>query len=148
MYVCMYVCMHIHIINMQVLRGCRKRCWRRPRRLALRPRAGAPGRYNNNSYVLSSYIMNATMLSSTSLLMIIIICYKCYLLELEGGRSRPRVDAPGRFPHARSKQRDPNPKDNSLIRKDTSTCKGFHFTFVALFTTQKTSEATLGAPFI
>ena len=31
----------------------------------------------------------------------------------------------------RSKQRDPNPKDNSLIRKETSTYKGFHSTFAA-----------------
>ena len=37
-------------------------------------------------------------------------------------------------PHAaiRSKHRDPNPNDNSLIRKETSTYKGFHSTFVAL----------------
>ena len=33
----------------------------------------------------------------------------------------------------RSKQRDPNPKDNSLIRKETSTYKGFHHTSAALF---------------
>ena len=32
----------------------------------------------------------------------------------------------------RSKQRDPSPKDNSLTRKETSTCKGFHSTFAAL----------------
>ena len=32
----------------------------------------------------------------------------------------------------RSKQRDPNPKDNSLIRKETSTYKGSHDTFAAL----------------
>ena len=32
-----------------------------------------------------------------------------------------------------SKHRDPNPKDNSLIRKDTSKYKGFHSTFAALF---------------
>ena len=35
-------------------------------------------------------------------------------------------------PSFRSKQRDPNPKDNSLIRKVTSTYKGFHSTFAAL----------------
>ena len=34
-------------------------------------------------------------------------------------------------PLLRSNQRDPNPKDNSLIRKQTST-KGFHSTFAAL----------------
>ena len=33
----------------------------------------------------------------------------------------------------RSKQRDPNPKDDSLIGKVTSTCKGFHYTFAALY---------------
>ena len=33
----------------------------------------------------------------------------------------------------RSKQRDPNPKDNALMGKDTSTHKGFHSTFAALF---------------
>ena len=33
----------------------------------------------------------------------------------------------------RSKERDPNSKDNSLIRKETSTHKGFRSTFVALF---------------
>ena len=33
----------------------------------------------------------------------------------------------------RSKQRDPNPKEYSLLRKDTSTCKGFHSTFAAWF---------------
>ena len=31
----------------------------------------------------------------------------------------------------RGKQRDPNPKDNSLLRKETSTCKGFQYTFAA-----------------
>ena len=36
-------------------------------------------------------------------------------------------------PVIRSKQRDPNPKDNSFVRKDTSTCKGFHSTFAAFF---------------
>ena len=33
----------------------------------------------------------------------------------------------------RGRQRDPNPKDNSLVGKETSTCKGFHSTFAALF---------------
>lgn len=33
----------------------------------------------------------------------------------------------------RSKQRDPNPKDNSLTRKETFTYKGFHDTVAALF---------------
>ena len=33
----------------------------------------------------------------------------------------------------RSKQRDPDPKDNYLIRKETSTYKGLHSTFAALF---------------
>ena len=32
-------------------------------------------------------------------------------------------------PEIRSKQRDPNPKDTSLTRKDTSTYQGFHSTF-------------------
>ena len=31
-----------------------------------------------------------------------------------------------------SKQRDPNPKDNSLTREETSKHKGLHFTFAAL----------------
>ena len=31
-----------------------------------------------------------------------------------------------------SKQRDPNPEDNSLIRKDTSTYEGSHSTFAAV----------------
>ena len=34
-------------------------------------------------------------------------------------------------PFITSKQRDPNPKDNSLIRKATSTYKGFHYTSAA-----------------
>ena len=33
----------------------------------------------------------------------------------------------------RSKRRDPNPKDNSSIRKEASTYKGFHSTFAASF---------------
>ena len=33
----------------------------------------------------------------------------------------------------RSKQSDPSPKDNSLIRTNTSTYKGLHYTFAALF---------------
>ena len=33
----------------------------------------------------------------------------------------------------RGKQRDPNPKDNSLVRKETPTYKGFHSTLAALF---------------
>ena len=36
----------------------------------------------------------------------------------------------------RSKQRDPNPKGNSLVRKETSTYKGFHSMFAALFSYQ------------
>ena len=39
----------------------------------------------------------------------------------------------GAAPQVRSKQRDPNPQDNSLIRKETSTNKGFRSTFAALF---------------
>ena len=31
-----------------------------------------------------------------------------------------------------SKQRDPDPEDNSLIRQETSMYKGFHYTFAAL----------------
>ena len=31
-----------------------------------------------------------------------------------------------------NKQRDPDPKDNSLVGKETSTCKGFHSAFAAL----------------
>ena len=34
--------------------------------------------------------------------------------------------------NVKSKQRDPKPKDNSLIRKEPSTNKGFHYTFAAL----------------
>ena len=33
----------------------------------------------------------------------------------------------------RSKQRDPKPEDNSLIRKEASTYRGFYSTFAALF---------------
>ena len=33
----------------------------------------------------------------------------------------------------RSKQRDPNPEDDFLIRRVTSTYKGFHSAFAALF---------------
>ena len=33
----------------------------------------------------------------------------------------------------RSKQRDPNPKDDSSVRKEPSTHKGFHSAFAALF---------------
>ena len=36
----------------------------------------------------------------------------------------------------RSKPRDPNPKDNSLIRNDTYTYKWFHYTFAALLSYQ------------
>ena len=35
-------------------------------------------------------------------------------------------------PVLRRKRRDPIPKDNSLIRKETSSYKGFHSTFAAL----------------
>ena len=38
--------------------------------------------------------------------------------------------------HLRSKQRDPNPKDDSLIRKETSTYKGPHAMFAALLSYQ------------
>ena len=43
-----------------------------------------------------------------------------------------RVSAPSWRAGIRSKQRDPNPKDNSLGWKDTSTRKAFHSTFAAL----------------
>ena len=33
----------------------------------------------------------------------------------------------------RSKQRDPNPKDDSLVRKDTSTYKLFHYVCSIVF---------------
>ena len=36
----------------------------------------------------------------------------------------------------RSKHRDPSTKDNSLIRKETSTHKGFHHTFAAMLSYQ------------
>ena len=32
-----------------------------------------------------------------------------------------------------SEQRDPSPRDNSLTRKETSTCNGFHSAFAASF---------------
>ena len=35
--------------------------------------------------------------------------------------------------NSNSNDRDPNPRETSLIRKDTSTYKGFHSTFAALF---------------
>ena len=38
----------------------------------------------------------------------------------------------------RSKQRDPNPKANSLIGKEASACKGFHDTFAASFSYLRT----------
>ena len=44
-----------------------------------------------------------------------------------------RLDAAEERLRLRSKQRHPNPKDDSLIRKQTSTYKGFHSTFAALF---------------
>ena len=49
-----------------------------------------------------------------------------------GGVRRGARRAP--TPGVGSKQRDPNPnpKDNSLLRKEPSTCKGFHSTFAAL----------------
>ena len=46
---------------------------------------------------------------------------------------RSRSCAAPWWPAFRSNQRDPNPKDNSLIGKETSTYKGFHATFAALF---------------
>ena len=49
------------------------------------------------------------------------------------GRSRSSCATCAATPHLRSKQRDPNPKDNSLLRKETSTYKGFHSTSAALF---------------
>ena len=49
-------------------------------------------------------------------------------------RNAPRRAGPCSTSHIiRSKQMDPNSKDNPLIRKETSTCKGFHYTFAALF---------------
>ena len=33
----------------------------------------------------------------------------------------------------RSKQRDPDPKDDSFVRKEPSACKGFHYTSAASF---------------
>ena len=39
----------------------------------------------------------------------------------------------------RSKLRDPNPKDKSLIRTSMYTCNGFHSTFAALFSYQEVS---------
>ena len=53
---------------------------------------------------------------------------------LHGGRRLElRLDGDLERPLLRSKQRDPNPKDTSLIRKEPSTYKGFHSTFAALF---------------
>ena len=34
---------------------------------------------------------------------------------------------------ARSRLGDPNPKDNSLQRAQTSTCKGFHYVFIYIY---------------
>ena len=45
----------------------------------------------------------------------------------------PIPNHPAHAAEIRSKQRDPKPKDNSLIRKEASTHKGFHSTFAALF---------------
>ena len=49
------------------------------------------------------------------------------------GNSHPGSCPPLTTPlEIRSKQRDPNPKDDSLIRKETSTYEGFHSTVGAL----------------
>ena len=40
---------------------------------------------------------------------------------------------PGENEGLQKQKKDPNPKDNSLIGKQTSTYKGFHSTFAALF---------------
>ena len=40
---------------------------------------------------------------------------------------------PSASEYDRGKQRDPNPKDSSLIGTCTSTCKGFHSTLAASF---------------
>ena len=51
-------------------------------------------------------------------------------LRAPGGRRLPT-------PHLGSKQMDPNPKDNSLVRKDTSAYNnGCYSTFAALFSYQ------------
>ena len=55
--------------------------------------------------------------------------------ERERERERPLTFRKPSFEplEIRSKQRDPNPKDNSLTGKETSTCKGCHSTFAASF---------------
>ena len=55
-----------------------------------------------------------------------------HVLILVGAPRKPRRPLV-MYHMIRSKQRDPNLEDNSLIRKDTSTYMRFHSTFAALF---------------
>ena len=82
--------------------------------------------------------------------------------EVRSARSHTRPSDRGhRFPRcimlrqkvSEQKERDPNPQDTSLIRKDTSTCQRFHSTFAALLSYSEVSvrvrvplSATQGLP--
>ena len=65
-------------------------------------------------------------------MMIIIVILIVLVIVIVIAPGPPTQPAPQQS-FVRSKQRDPNPKGNSLVRKDTSTYKGFHSTFAALF---------------
>ena len=56
-----------------------------------------------------------------------IYIYICGSRDPRAAKKKHAVDA------VRSRQRDPTLQDDSLIRKETSTYKGFHSTFAALF---------------
>ena len=60
-----------------------------------------------------------------------------YCLELTYNYGVSAYEAGSALAHVavgvESPQRGPNPKESSLIRKETSTYKGFHPTFAALF---------------
>ena len=57
---------------------------------------------------------------------IIMYIYNSYFINKTGRSGRK---SSGRDTFFRSRQRDPNPKDNSLVGKETSTYKGFYSTF-------------------
>ena len=78
-----------------------------------------------------------------------IVIFNCKVLITDGNRRRfkansagsgrqdrralGRIDRAGGGGEIGSKQRDPDPQDDSLIRNEPSTYKGFHYTIAALF---------------